>query len=50
MNQAEAAKIEEIEKLVRAALAALSQKATYQADVDYAKKLLLEVLDLNTNA
>lgn len=39
-QQAETAKIEEIKNLVRSALAALSQKKTHQADIDYAKSLL----------
>lgn len=39
-ERAETAKIEEIKNLVRSALAALSQKKTHQADIDYAKSLL----------
>ena len=37
--------VEEIKKLIRAAHAAISQKATFQADINYAKRLLLEALE-----
>ena len=37
---------EDKEELVRAALAALSQKATFQADIDYAKRLLRDALEI----
>lgn len=39
------AKIEEIKTLVRAVLAALSQKKTHQADIDYAKSLCQQALE-----
>lgn len=38
------AELEEIKKLARAALAALSQKVTLQVDIDYAKRLLSEIV------
>ena len=37
--------IETIRSFVRAALAALSQKKTHQADIDYAKSLCRQVLE-----
>lgn len=39
------AKIEAVRDLVRAALAALSQKTTHQADIDYAKSLCRQALE-----
>ena len=37
--------IEALRSLVRAVLAALSQKKTHQADIDYAKSLCRQVLE-----
>lgn len=41
--------IETIRNLVRAALAALSQKTTHQADIDYAKNLCRQALKKGLN-
>lgn len=39
------AEIKDIKKAVRGALAALSQKATYQSDVNYAKRILYPLIN-----